>query len=334
MIQKLLRRKYIPDADPANDVYKMENGQFTWVCKNVVDTEQMVEKCVFLKDHLESQSTKLLYVQLPEKICSRDPLLPAGITDFSNETGDELLKGLKDTGIDVLDLREEIHHQGRDHASMFFRTDHHWKPESGLWAARTLAGLLGGKYGFSYDPSLLEDGSYDNFVYHKRFAGSMADRTGATYTGKENFTLITPLFKTFFNVEIDGAGHHEMRSGSWEKTLTFPVEKKSFLPTPVRYRSVYLGRYFASFRVINAFPPNDKKIVLIHDSFSVVVIPFLSLCCRELIALDLRSNQDNYNCIKLLNSEKPDVVLILYSPRTIVRYWNLDGSSNRVFEFE
>ena len=51
-------------------------------------------------------------------------------------------------------IREKIREDGLDIYDMFYRTDHHWKTWSGLWAAGKIAAGLNECCGYDIDLSL------------------------------------------------------------------------------------------------------------------------------------------------------------------------------------
>lgn len=57
-------------------------------------------------------------------------------------------------------IREKIREDGLDIYDMFYRTDHHWKTWSGLWAAEKIAAGLNELRGYDIDLSLYDESRY------------------------------------------------------------------------------------------------------------------------------------------------------------------------------
>ena len=56
----------------------------------------------------------------------------------------------------------------------------------------------------------------------------------------------------------------------------------------------------------------NKRIVLIKDSFSEVVIPFLALSYDEMLCIDMRALYRNL--LPIVEDFNPDAVVVLYNP--------------------
>jgi hypothetical protein len=75
----------------------------------------------------------------------------AEVPIIDNEVSNkEYLKDtIRNVGISVIDWSEDIDKSGKDFFSMYYKTDHHWKAESGLWATGVIAKFCKNQYGFS-----------------------------------------------------------------------------------------------------------------------------------------------------------------------------------------
>lgn len=324
-IQKCLGRRFIPQSDSAGGIYKMDNGQLVRVVQKI-DVADIVEKCVSLKRKLDETGTRFLYVQAPDKVCRYQPQLPRGVCDACNENADDLLGGLRKAGIDTLDLREELHRQGKDHAAFFFLSDRHWIPEAGLWASSAIAETLRRNDGFDSDSALTRSDSFNRQVFPRSFQGTEGELVGRFYVPNDDISMLTPNFETNFEVVTRGAEGEETRSGDWLRTMF----RADLWPG---YRS-YMGKRYPYFHSRNLNLPSGKKVLLVHDSLGMVVVPFLSLSCGELLSLDLRCNESIYDFSEILEEERPDAVVILYSPREISYAHFQDNEHQRMFDFE
>ena len=70
---------------------------------------------------------------LPDKLCKYEESDQSldGVITFSNATIDDFVAGFRAMDVDVLELREELHKAELNHHNLFFKTDHHWKLETG-----------------------------------------------------------------------------------------------------------------------------------------------------------------------------------------------------------
>lgn len=293
-------------------VVKLDDGSVTLVMDKENDLPQKVAKISALNEKLKSDGIEMLYIQLPFKINKQSKDLPVGVYDYSNENADAVIQLLKNGGVDTYDLREEVLNEKLDYSSLFFRTDHHWLPETGLWAAKKIAGKLNSGFGFTIDMSLLEKSNFTETTYKKQFLGSMGKRMGVYYAGTDDFSLILPRFETdmscFYhrrNGTIFG------KSGSFEDTWIFTENLKKDYFNINSYATYSGGDYslleFRNNRIAG------KKILMLRDSFSCVLVPFFSLAAGgELHAIDPRYYKGSIT--DYVEKFKPDLVLMLYNP--------------------
>ena len=78
-------------------------------------------------------------------------------------------------------------------------------------------------------------------------------------------------------------------------------------------------------RVENLLHGNGKRLLVLQDSFSLVVIPFLSLGYEQVDYLDLRLWGGDL--LGYMDETRPDAVLILYNPGA------LEDNNTVMFEF-
>lgn len=307
--QKLLGKQVINDADTTKTVIKLNNGQLTFIYPKT-DTKSFSESIIKLDSYLKKRGSSILYIQAPFKVSENDNELPTGIEDYTNYNADKFLNDLKENDVNYLDLRKEIEKDGLDHYSLFFKTDHHWLPETGFWAFTKIAKILKENYGFEYDEKYTNIDNYDKEVYKNELLGSKGKRVGTIYSGGlENMSLIYPRFET--NLTYSAPTENIERKGDFYKVI-FEKEhlgKNKYLDTPY---CVYMG-YDRPLEIIKNYNnKNNKKILVIKDSFARVTVPFLSLICDEVDSIDLR-NFDNSKLIDYIDKSNPDLVLFIYN---------------------
>jgi hypothetical protein len=254
---------------------------------------------------LDSLGIDLLYVQSPHKICRFDTV-PGGIADFSNQNADERMSALEQAGIPHLDLREYIHGEHLDHHSLFYKTDHHWKAETGLWAANILAGYLNAHNGFAIDSACFDPGAFRYEVYEKWFLGSAGRKVTLAAAEPEDFTLLYPLYETAYSLQIPS--HRVDTRGAFDVIYDYrQLEKKDYyLHIPY---SAYLYADNPVVHIRNHKVSGGKKVLLIKDSFVNTLAPFISLGVEQVELLDLRHFTGSVK--SYLEQSKPDVVIVL-----------------------
>lgn len=308
--QKLLSKKVVNDVEPFYDVVKLNNGYLSFYIHEKIDTYKFVENTVKFDKFLKEKNIPLLYVQAPYKNSKYNDQTPQGVKDYSYENMDNYLAEISKAGVDNIDLRKLINEGGIEHYSMFFKTDHHWTPKAGLWAFGKIAEELNLNYGFDINKSLWDEENYNIKTYENCFLGSQGKRTGIYYGGLDDFDIITPKFETDFEFNIDSQNIH--RKGEFKETL---LDLDQFKPQDYFdsfLYSTYIDGDHAFVNIKNKNNKNGKKILLIKDSFSCVLAPFLAQGCSNLDIVDLRQSE-SVDLNKYMENNKPDIVIIMYS---------------------
>jgi hypothetical protein len=128
----------------------------------------------------------------------------------------------------------------------------------------------------------------------------------------EDFSLLYPQFATDYSLQIPSKGIN--REGSFD--ILYDLRQ-------VAGRDYYrLNPYAAHLYgdnpltvVRNNRAPNNKKILLVKDSFSLCVAPFLSAGIENLDLLDLRHFDGSIK--SYVRENKPDIVIVIYYPRDL-----------------
>lgn len=312
LVERLLGRTYIRDVNPSLVVVKDNHEQLQFLTFSADYTEE-VEKIDKLNKIVQKSNTPLLYVQTPLKIIEGFTQLPSSVQDWSTENTDKLLQALEDKGVDYLDLRQSIIEDGLNLEELFYKTDHHWTTHTAFWAMEQVVEKLENEYGMVLDieKNYTDISNYKATEYPNSFLGSQGRRVGRFYTGVDDYTLLTPLFDTNYNVEIHKSDSVTSYEGDFEETII----KTNLLD---ENESVYTNRYAAYFggdypevRIENRNKAAGHKVLIIKDSFALPFSAFLSTMFAETRLLDLRY----YDADKLesyIEEYNPDVVLFVY----------------------
>ena len=313
-VQRLSGRRVIQDMVAGNTVAKLSTGALNFVnlgTAGQVDQEAVgrrAQATAELAAKLEVRGIPYLYIAAPQKIQRGAELLPRGLEESGNATCDAYLAELDRLGVDYLDLRPVFESNGI-YSNWFFRTDHHWKPEAAFFAWQYLSGELDLRYGYETPSILTNPNNWSTRVLDDFFLGSQGKRVGSLYAGVDDFTIYTPKFDT--NLTYTNSDGSFDRSGPFAQSVCFPerVEERDwFNGNPYTY---YSGGDYAMATMVNHSNPKGPKVVLLRESFSCALAPFLALSCSELTTIDLRYfSGDLMDTIREL---EPDLVLTLYT---------------------
>lgn len=307
-----------------DSVVVMRNGYLTFQAHEI-DTDYAVASTEYFYNHLKNKGIDFLYVQCPSKENPTDNQLPHGVEDFYNQNADRLLDGLEKAGVPFIDLRKSLNENFEDYYSCFFKTDHHWIPETGVWAAGQIAKTLNDKYAYNFSESIADLNNYTIEVYEDYCFGSQGKKATLKYADPEDISLIYPKAETDFTVQYDNG---EVFNGKFEDTLL----KKSVFDKIDYYNISTYSAYFHGNHSISTVQNNKisdgKRMVYIMDSFSASVIPYLATEVEEMLVLDIRSF--NGSVTKAIDDFDPDTVVVAYNPST----FSADTSHYSTFNFE
>ncbi len=277
--------------------------------------EEGAKKVKELMLSTEDNGSKFLYVIAPSK--GGQLKFPPNVTDYTEENCNNLISSLEKHNVSVLNLIDAKESQGITDEEMFFATDHHWRPQYGLWAVGEIFGELERRYGFSYDKSVTELSSYNTKTLENWFLGSQGKKVGSFFAkdAVDDIDIITPKFETSLK-EIQPM-KNSIREGSFENTVMYMgnAEKRD-LYTLNPYAS-YSGGDFREQIIENNLNADGKKILLIRDSFGCAVMPFMSLGVSSLHVVDVRDGEyyigEKVNVFEYIKETDPDYVVVLYN---------------------
>ena len=146
-----------------NGVTKLRDGFLTGITGSA-DISPKAASIINFADWSRNKGIDFLYVNAPFKICIHEDQDITGILDFSNQNADRFLRRLSTAGVTNYDLRKILHAEGMKHHEAFYRTDHHWKTETGLWASRHILQFLRDNYGWNVEPEILNPDKFEHVV--------------------------------------------------------------------------------------------------------------------------------------------------------------------------
>ncbi|MCL2335933.1 MAG: hypothetical protein FWC60_00755 [Firmicutes bacterium] len=315
LAQLAMDKKIIPDPN-YGALYKTPYGQITYAAQEK-QLDGYVDQVRQLENSLAANNIPFLYIQAPFKLPDAHSQLPPTVTDYSNQNADQFINKLTAANISCFDLRPLLAKSGMTQNQLFYNTDHHWTIDAAFYSTAQIVQKLNRDYGFQIDPSLYDIGNYNRTTYKDFFIGSMGRRVGRIYGGVDDFTLLTPKFKTYISLTEDG---RLLPRGAFEDAVLSKEYIDPNAPLDADRYAVYHGDN-AKLRFENHLV--DKgKILIIKDSFGIPVYSFLSLGVHEVRAVDMRLFKSN---VAAYAAEfDPNLVIILY---------NADGFSDQMFDF-
>ena len=290
-----------------NERVKLDNGHLTELIGRI-DTEKACRQITEMHCRQAAAGNAFLFVMAPSQLSGDEAILPAGYEDYSNANSDALLSGLRESGVSVLDLREEMRADGLRHDEAFFVTDHHWKPETGFWAyARIVAELTGKGIIPPIDPMYTDLSSYRVDVYKDWYLGSHGRRTGRFFAGMDDISAIMPRFDTYLTAEAPASKQ------TWEG----PFSQAAFDWSRMEKRGGFLDDPYLAYdcgmppvlQYRNTQAPIAQKVLRLGDSFGNAVTPFLALTFQAVDEVDNRLFPGDF--VAFYEQCQPDIVILL-----------------------
>ncbi|MDT8718863.1 hypothetical protein IAI10_19600 [Clostridium sp. 19966] len=318
-IQKLMDK----NEESNFEVVKDKNGvlHYTFFAQKPNPVYELVKRTETLKKNLKDKKTKFAYVMPPDKYYKGYTKLPYGIPyDYANETADTFLDLLKKNNIDTIDLRKNLDKSGIALEDMFFKTDHHWNTKTAFWEFGQLANTLKNQYGANISNMnfYTNKDNYNFITYPNCYVGSMGRKTGITYSGVDDFTLIYPKYSTDYTYYSNTGKQETTLSGRFEEALItvspFRTQKGTYALEADKYSSYLFGNQ-GIVHVVNKNMPKGPKILFVKDSYTVALAAFLSTVCSDIYMVDPRYYTRNIT--DYINSVKTDFVFVSFYPQDL-----------------
>lgn len=272
------------------------------------DLSECAESVISFADFCRENGSDFLFIETPGKISKYEDTEISGTLDFSNQNADDFLAKLTDAGISVFDLRESIRQSGKAHHSFFYQTDHHWKAETGLWASKLILGRLSEEFGVETHPNILSLESFDAAVYPNWFLGTQGKKATLAQAVPEDITLFYPKADSNLHYVIPDLGIDIIGDFSITYDMDAINEIDYYGKSPY---AAYNHLDHPVIEIENGLISNDKRVLIIHDSYFDCVIPFLSLDIKNIDSLDLRHFTGSVE--KYVEEKKPDIVIVSYN---------------------
>ena len=314
----LFQRKMGKTGDLEKDWYLLKNGMLMYSQRKRTseDLKTYANNVVELSRYVEKHGKNFLYVQLPYKVQGEEEY-PAGVPDYGNRNADGIMEILLSKSVQTMDFRDIMKDKNIETEESFFRTDQHWKPETALWAAGELSKKLSQVDSEWKDyPEYRNSNNYRMEYHSNLFLGAIGKKIGSAYAGKDDFNTPIPIFENTIRYRVPRQEDSIDRTGDFETAFIESNNLKND-PFKVNTYAAYCDGDHNKEQVTNESAPNRRNILLIRDSFSCTLMPYLALYTKNITTLDLRlyKTKSVYDYIR----RHPDIdtVIVAYNPSSI-----------------
>jgi len=312
--------------DEYNGVVIMPDGYLTsYIAKQDVSTHFL--SLAELNNFCENNGCEFLFVSAPYKISEYDDAEISGSLDFSNQNTNDLIGLLKDNDISCFDIRQVIHDEGKNHHSLFYKTDHHWLTTTGIWGAQKILDYCNEHYGWQANSTCLDLSNFRIEEYPNSFLGSKGKKITLERTQPDDFELLFPLFETKIHYRVPAENVDVI--GDYAVCYDMDRIGHNDYYNESSYHACNYGDQAIN-EIENLLYAEDKTIVIIRDSFGDPLISGLALGIKNVYALDLRHFTGSVH--SYIKEKNPDLVIVMYNPSVIGKSIDYDTHKD-LFDF-
>ena len=263
--------------------------------------DRVTENLNYVNKFVENVDIPVVFSLIPTQACIWADRLPEGAPNASQTDLMAQAQGAV-TGATWADVYTPLmEHKDED---IFYRTDHHWTSLGAYYGYTGLAQALG------YEPVSLD--SYTETVRSTEFYGTVFSSSGVRWVSPDTISTYVP------DTGITVVSHtYDNKGNPVEEPRSLYVE--SFLNVKDKY-SMFLGGN-QSLGVVTT-PNTDKpKLLIIRDSYTDSLVPFLTPHFSEIHLIDLRYYKLSIQ--EYIQQNEIDQALVLYSVPNFVTDSNL-----------
>ncbi|MCC8138026.1 MAG: hypothetical protein LIO76_08200 [Clostridiales bacterium] len=288
-----------------NERVKLANGHLG-TQGSAVDLTENEQNLIELNEFLSDRGIGFVFIPAPGKSSFYGAEYAPGYSSTAWMNIDSMINAMNEAGVSAIDMDAWFEENGWDMDDVYFKTDHHWRPEAALAAARCTMELLSEQGLADYHEEWLQDENWTITVLENWFLGSHGKRTGFLYTGADDFSVYVPDFATDYTYSGLSKGTTTWIYRNTLLDLSYTKEKDYFND------NVYMTYMFADYclrRTTNEEGWNDKRVLIMGDSYKNTLEYFLTTQFREVYTIDLRYYTDG-TLAEYVEEIQPDIVIM------------------------
>lgn len=276
-----------------NKVYFGADGQTLFAHFPQVSDEELSTRVGYVNALAENVSVPVYFSVIPDKSYVWADRLPADAPNVDDGSTIDRAAALCGDGVNWIGLKDAL--SGDD---AFYRTDHHWTTMGAYQGYLALAAAMNGSATvLDYEPTLVSD----------RFYGTTYSSAGAGWVSPDEMYTWVP------------EGGVEVTRYPEGKPVPGSLYDLSQLEVKDKYKMFLGGNQ--PLCVIENPDGEGGRLLVVRDSYSDTLAPFLSLDYGEVHLFDLRYNRTSLK--DYVEQNHIDQVLVLYSASNFVTDDNL-----------
>lgn len=300
-----------------NEVYRLDNDVLISIDQglDMKDVESAIDAVVGMKEFLSDRDIPLLFVLPPTKYDGKEinpPIEKATVIDNS----EFFVKALNEEGIPCINLFDYLCESEEGFYSMYFNTDHHWKPVTAFNAVTLTMDWFESEQGLTTNKNYEDIDLWKVERVQNCFLGSRGRRTGRYFAGLDDFELVYPRFDTELSFLVPAK--QIVRKGNYYETI-FDFSKMESDDVFLRnVYSTYLGADYGNCFLRNQNAPILKKVLVIKDSFALPYCAFLATHFAAIDMIDLRYYTER-SLYEYVEATMPDYVIYCMNSKSIAQ---------------
>lgn len=313
--------------DPRDLVVLHESGFLSFVYDDM-DTTVPMENLHAFDQTLKEQGIDLLVFIPPCKSGQIDSSYMGVYQDYSSKLLKDIVQSAQRYDIDVIDFQAMAEKEGLTEEELYFRTDHHWLPQSGLLGCQAIAPWLIDR-GYDVDTELLDLSSYRVEYAEHPMLGSQGIKATSAYADIEYLPILEPLYPTTLTVTNPQAG--TVLTGSITETLyDYSMIKEPAFNSTAHFQFYSYGD-LPLLQIHNDQRTDGKRILVIKDSFARVMAPYMCNMAEYVDVIDLR--HFNGSLQTYMEENTPDSVIVIYAVGTYIDQSHYVSPEKYAFRF-
>ena len=285
--------------DLQNGVYFGKDGYYLQDYKQDSDQVEKNAECINELAKL-CPDADISFMLVPNSISVMSDKLPSVNTSGDqNETIDKV-KEMLDEKIRFYCPMSDLKQAAQDGTQVFYKTDHHWTSDGARVGFDGLMKAMG-------EPELKAD--YD-VKEIPDFLGTLYSKAPSAFADKDTMKLLTDKSNT---MTVDYVN---------EKKTSDSIFDTSFEDKKDKY-STFFGGNFANVHITSTGAQQDKKVLILKDSYANCAMPYFTSMYSDVTMIDLRYYHIQEKTVsEYIKDNKIDKVILLYN----VDFLNTDNN--------
>ncbi len=233
------------------------------------------------------------FVLVPNSVKVLEDKLPKNAPVADESIYMDIIRDGLDGDIHFIDVYDALFSKRDEY--IYYRTDHHWTTRGAYYAYRSIAAKMG------FKASDMEEFKIQQVT--DSFYGSLYSKSGYRHISPDSIELYMPINPMDYKVEYCMEG----KTASSIYDMDALGKKDKYM--------VFLGGNYPLIRITTP-GRNNRKLLIIKDSYANTLVPFLLEHYDEIYMVDPRYYTDSIE--KLVRDEHIDNIMILYNVITFV----------------